>query len=509
MKRIMAAVLICVLLIPLCSVLKPVYAANGSSISRGVRSISVTWIVNTPSYKEALATVELEEGIFNFHVIETVLNDGLETYVDLTLTDSEGNEIRIKAAIPDTLTDAPPSKSMNVEAWRLDIPGWAVVALRLILLAAVIVLVVYLVVATLNPLLDGDLWGFFNGLGGFVWASIPWVLLTLLGDANDDGSVTLFFPHSPIDYVVGYLSDLRYVVATALNWWEINKKSAGFLFFYWEWYEATWLYSRAAIEIPNVSPSASFRWFPEKPFALDTVSSFSTSFDPDGYIADYHWSFGDGYEAFARNVTHEYSRAGNYNVTLEVLDDASQLATASAIVTVMAPAEFDLEPDVLISNGRYRQVTGYIELPEEFSASDINISSLFINSTVPVENAAFTIDDYDNDTILEMIVGFNKTAICDFVLSKTGPTKEVILTINGQLYDGTSFEGSSVIGVRMPGDVNMDGIVDILDLVTVGEAFGSNPEHVRWNSAADEKEDGLIDIFDLVLVCNSFGIVYA
>ena len=46
------------------------------------------------------------------------------------------------------------------------------------------------------------------------------------------------------------------------------------------------------------------------------------SYDPDGQITRYLWDFGDGKRQQGVNVSHAYSRAGHYNVTLRVEDDS-------------------------------------------------------------------------------------------------------------------------------------------------------------------------------------------
>ena len=50
------------------------------------------------------------------------------------------------------------------------------------------------------------------------------------------------------------------------------------------------------------------------------------------------------------------------------------------------------------------------------------------------------------------------------------------------------------------GDINRDGVVDILDLTIVGTHFGQ-----RGQNSADINGDGLVDIVDLVLVAGAFG----
>jgi len=57
----------------------------------------------------------------------------------------------------------------------------------------------------------------------------------------------------------------------------------------------------------------------------------------------------------------------------------------------------------------------------------------------------------------------------------------------------------------IPGDVNDDGIVDIMDVLIVGLAFGSKPGDPNWNPIADLYPDNLIDVMDLVIVGVNFG----
>jgi parallel beta-helix repeat protein len=66
------------------------------------------------------------------------------------------------------------------------------------------------------------------------------------------------------------------------------------------------------------------------------------------------------------------------------------------------------------------------------------------------------------------------------------------------------------IEVVEPGnpDVNGDGIVDIVDVVIVALAFGSEPGDPNWNPVADLNGDSIVDIVDIVLVAIHFGETY-
>jgi PKD repeat protein len=61
------------------------------------------------------------------------------------------------------------------------------------------------------------------------------------------------------------------------------------------------------------------------------------SYDNDGTIADYSWSFGEGTIGAGAYVSKTYSAAGTYMATLTVRDDDGAAATTAKIITVTAP----------------------------------------------------------------------------------------------------------------------------------------------------------------------------
>ncbi len=160
-------------------------------------------------------------------------------------------------------------------------------------------------------------------------------------------------------------------------------------------------------------------------------------------------------------------------------------------------------------------IDAFIELPEGYDVSEIDRSTILLNDTIPVDPfwvevpIESVIGDYDNDAIPDLMVKFDREAVSDLIISKGVMYGNVTLTLRGQLYSGALFGGSDIIGVRMPGDINIDGKVDMRDLATAASAFGSYPGHLRWNYVADENEDDKIDMRDIALIASNFGKTYA
>ncbi len=88
------------------------------------------------------------------------------------------------------------------------------------------------------------------------------------------------------------------------------------------------------IEPQNVPPTADYTYSPINPTIYDTVDFVDTSHDLDGQIVSWHWEFGDGNESFIQNPRYRHASAGEYVVTLTVVDNRSAATMTSKVVTV-------------------------------------------------------------------------------------------------------------------------------------------------------------------------------
>ncbi|MCX6096752.1 MAG: PKD domain-containing protein [Candidatus Bipolaricaulota bacterium] len=88
----------------------------------------------------------------------------------------------------------------------------------------------------------------------------------------------------------------------------------------------------------NSAPVASFTFHLSQSVSPCTVAlDASASHDPDGIIAKYEWSFGDGATGTDRSTSHVYTTSGTLTITLVVTDDKGKTATASQTITVLLP----------------------------------------------------------------------------------------------------------------------------------------------------------------------------
>jgi len=89
----------------------------------------------------------------------------------------------------------------------------------------------------------------------------------------------------------------------------------------------------------NQSPRASFTASPTSGEApLGVTFNASASFDPDGSITSYVWTFGDGGSSSGATAAHTYTSAGTYTARLRITDNDGATDTITHNILVQAPA---------------------------------------------------------------------------------------------------------------------------------------------------------------------------
>lgn len=189
------------------------------------------------------------------------------------------------------------------------------------------------------------------------------------------------FNNTPYD--VGNLNDaLSPAVNCTNNWWETTDEPT-IQAHISDWYDDASLgivdynpYLTEPVTLENMPPIASFTYSPENPVVNEAiVFNASSSYDSDGVITNYEWDFDDGTNGTGEVVTHLFSSAGNYMVTLTVTDNDNAMNSTTKTVTVIPRYEVK---SVILSLNKTTALFG-TSIP----------ASLSIQNTGNVNTAAF------------------------------------------------------------------------------------------------------------------------
>jgi len=175
------------------------------------------------------------------------------------------------------------------------------------------------------------------------------------------------------------------------------------------------------------------------------------------------------------NIVLTGKASGNYTLAIEYITETqtTEQALSGSIVfgqtqefavevseesaSLYVCATVDVKPDALNLKSRSNWITCYIELPEGYSLSDVDVSTVMLNDTIPIslldvpapEPVPTEIGDYDSGGIPDLMVKFDRTMVSELILSKDIIGGNVTLTVTGEV-DGTPFEGSDSIKVLFP-----------------------------------------------------------
>jgi PKD repeat protein len=248
-------------------------------------------------------------------------------------------------------------------------------------------------------------------------------------------------------------------------------------------------------------PSASFAFWPARPYLNMTVNFDASSSSPGGFngmITRYEWDFGDGTPRLVNSgspadptATHAFKQATTFIVTLNVTDDESLWSTTSKPITVLPEfgptANFTWTPNPLGSNQ-----TGTFDASGStlgWSASSQRFS--------PIQSCTWNFGD-GTGNIVANILAMTHTF--------TQPGNYTVqLTVTDA--DGRSAQTSTIVQVAAAKtyDVNGDGKINLVDVYAVALAFGSMPGYPNWNPACDFNHDGVVNLKDYYPVCLHFG----
>jgi len=164
----------------------------------------------------------------------------------------------------------------------------------------------------------------------------------------------------------------------------------------------------------NLLPHAALDCYPAGNLQADCQATYSN--DPDGYIVNYHYDFGDGESADSSNnqIYHTYATVGQYTVTLTVMDNLGAVNSTQSIVNVSELANqfpvavlncyqdnsINLICDASLSYDADGEIVSY-----SFSSSlgETGNSSTFTASVAPSESVTIQLVVEDNNGALSTL----------------------------------------------------------------------------------------------------------
>jgi len=209
-------------------------------------------------------------------------------------------------------------------------------------------------------------------------------------------------------------------------------------------------------------------------------------------ILHYQWTFGDGtpnidtpdYLTF-----HTFSTANNYLVTLKVTDSQGLWYATSKVITIL-PVGGPLANFIWIPSR---------PMPNQTVTFDATVTKLGWNGTAQpsIVNYVWQFGDTNVTSGYYPTIIHTYTALGNYAV-----------TLN--VTDASGFNDSVTYNVvvgytALIGDINGDGIVNILDAIMMGFSFLSTPSSSNWNPNADLNGDNVVNILDAIILSNHFG----
>jgi hypothetical protein len=96
--------------------------------------------------------------------------------------------------------------------------------------------------------------------------------------------------------------------------------------------------------------------------------------------------------------------------------------------------------------------------------------------------------------------------LATFIVSQNLRCGNLSLVVTGQLYYLLSFNESFGLRIsNLPGDLDCDGQVTDHDVSLIALAYNSLCSYPNWNENADANGDGMVNLVDLVTMAQHYG----
>jgi hypothetical protein len=164
-------------------------------------------------------------------------------------------------------------------------------------------------------------------------------------------------------------------------------------------------------------------------------------------------------------------------------------------VTNVTTSKDGCRPMPTVSGDSFAKVNVTVLNKGNFTETDINVTVYANTTSFASQNVTLSSGNSMTITFTWNTTGF---AYGNYTISAYAwPVPGETNTANNNLTGAT-------VQVTIPGDVNGDGTVNILDAIQVSNSFLATPSSSNWNPNADINSDNVVNILDAIILANHF-----
>jgi len=216
--------------------------------------------------------------------------------------------------------------------------------------------------------------------------------------------------------------------------------------------------------LQNVPPVANFTYI-RKCLVGDVVNFTCESYDPDGTIVSWNWSFGDGNWSHQQNPRHSYSIPGTYFVSLSITDDDGDVGRAEMTISV-ARESLNNTPSVEIVTSSTRGI------------GPLNVSfTVLLNNIDEIMELQYFWDFGDGNTSHELNPFHVFVSPGNFTVSLT-----MMVDNNTIASDSIIIEVLSEINPLSDADSDKDGFSDAFETASGSDPYNPYSTPFDWDA---------------------------
>jgi hypothetical protein len=197
----------------------------------------------------------------------------------------------------------------------------------------------------------------------------------------------------------------------------------------------------------------------------------------------------------------EYLISANASILPDEVDVADNYKTADSVLTILYPghdiAAIGVEPLKTIVGQGYNMFI-VVTVKNYGTSSETFDTALSANTTV-VQIQPVTLASGDR---AKLNFTWNTNAFSRRNYSMSAYAAPV--SGETETYDNNS-TATKIVMVSIPGDVNGDRTVELMDFFVVSSAYNSSPGKPNWDSNADTNNDGMVELMDFFVISQNYG----